>query len=126
MQDCPENTSKVVFLAYNEPMPEALLRTKLFVPQRRPKLVSRPVLVERLNQRLKKGRKLAPISAPAGYGNTTLVAEGLPDPAWLSLDKGENGASCFCRMWYLSLVITLVRFRSSHGRKRPLGSSRNG
>ena len=53
----------------------SLLATKLYVPPTRPELVSRPRLLERLNAGL--GRKLTLISAPAGFGKTTLVASWL-------------------------------------------------
>jgi LuxR family maltose regulon positive regulatory protein len=66
-----------------------LLQPKLYVPPVRPELVPRPQLVERLN--VGPGQKLTLVSAPAGFGKTTLVAEwlrGAERPvAWLSLDE---------------------------------------
>ena len=56
-------------------MPETLLRTKLFIPPLRPNLVPRTHLIQRLTQGLQQGCKLTLISAPAGFGNTTLVSE---------------------------------------------------
>jgi len=50
-----------------------LLTTKLYVPPVRPELVSRPRLIEQLNTGLH--RKLTLISAPAGFGKTTLLSE---------------------------------------------------
>ena len=50
-----------------------LLLTKLYIPPPRPELVPRPRLIERLNAGL--DRKLSIISAPAGYGKTTLLSE---------------------------------------------------
>jgi hypothetical protein len=50
-----------------------ILATKLYVPQLRPNVVSRPRLIERLNEGLH--RKLTLISAPTGFGKTTLVSE---------------------------------------------------
>ncbi len=50
-----------------------LLTTKLYIPLVRPGLVSRPRLIERLNEGLM--RKLTLISAPAGFGKTTLLSE---------------------------------------------------
>jgi LuxR family maltose regulon positive regulatory protein len=81
---------------------EQLLATKLYIPPTRPEIVSRPRLIERLNEGLY--RKLSLISAPAGFGKTTLVTEwagnlrldggeenGIVDRiAWLSLDEGDN------------------------------------
>lgn len=75
-------------------MPGTLLRTKLYGPPLRPNLVARPRLIERLNQGLHPGHKLTLVSAPAGFGKSTLVSEwvaGAGRPvAWLSLDGGDN------------------------------------
>jgi LuxR family maltose regulon positive regulatory protein len=77
----------------------ALLQTKLYVPPVRPNLVSRPRLVEQLTAGLGQSssgfaRRLTLISAPAGFGKTTLVAEWLNHLefpyTWLSLDAGDN------------------------------------
>ncbi len=75
----------------------ALLTTKLHIPSPRPELVPRPDLVERLESGLR--RKLTLISAPAGFGKTTLLSEcaaqcGQP-VAWLSLDEEDNDATRF-------------------------------
>lgn len=64
-------------------MPTPFLTTKLYIPPAYPHLVSRPRLTERLNQGLT-GR-LTLISAPAGYGKTTLVSD------WLEQQKDEGG-----------------------------------
>ena len=50
-----------------------LLKTKLHIPLVRPGLVSRLRLIERLDERLRLGCKLTLLSAPAGFGKTTLV-----------------------------------------------------
>lgn len=69
-----------------------ILATKLYLPQLRSNIVSRSRLIERLNEGLH--CKLTLLSAPAGFGKTTLLSEWLascPRPAaWLSLDEGEN------------------------------------
>ena len=54
-------------------MSRPLLQTKLYIPPVRPELVSRPRLIERLNAGLH--HKLTLVSAPAGFGKTTLVSE---------------------------------------------------
>jgi LuxR family maltose regulon positive regulatory protein len=54
-------------------MATPLLTTKLYIPPVRPELVPRPHLLERLNTGLH--RKLTLISAPAGFGKTTLLSE---------------------------------------------------
>jgi LuxR family transcriptional regulator, maltose regulon positive regulatory protein len=75
-------------------MPAPILATKLFIPPPRAKIVSRPSLIARLDEGLTAGSRLTLISAPAGFGKTTLVSEwvaGCERPvAWLSLDEGDN------------------------------------
>ena len=92
-------------------MPEILLRTKLFVPPVRPNLVHRPSLIERLNQGLELGHKLTLVSAPAGFGETTLVSEwvvGRERPAaWLSLDEGDNDPIRF--LTYLVAALQIIK-----------------
>jgi LuxR family maltose regulon positive regulatory protein len=74
-----------------------ILVTKLFTPPSRPELVPRPRLIEQLNAGL--DHKLTLISAPAGFGKTTLVSEwgaGCERPvAWLSLDEGDSNPTRF-------------------------------
>ena len=53
-------------------MTTQLLATKLYVPAVRPEFVPRPRLLERLNAGLH--RKLTLLSAPAGFGKTTLLS----------------------------------------------------
>src|SRR5512136_3471353 len=76
---------------------ESLLRTKLFIPPNRSSQVPRPRLLEQLNGGLDKALIL--VSAPAGYGKTSLVSgwlRGLPTAsAWLSLDEGDNDPARF-------------------------------
>ncbi|WP_128751421.1 hypothetical protein [Desulfosporosinus sp. HMP52] len=71
-----------------------MLKTKIYVPKPRPGLIGRKRLLERLDEGLLTGRPFALISAPAGYGKTTLVTnwlEGLDRAkAWLSLDELDN------------------------------------
>jgi LuxR family maltose regulon positive regulatory protein len=50
---------------------EPLLQTKLHPSQARPKLVARPRLIEGLAR--EPGRRLTLVSAPAGFGKTTLL-----------------------------------------------------
>lgn len=74
-----------------------LILTKLRLPYIRPGLVTRPRLQEQIAQGLR--GPLTLVTAPAGFGKTTLVASsiaacGIP-VAWLSLDKNDNQAGRF-------------------------------
>src|SRR5512143_2561024 len=81
-----------------------LLATKLFIPPPGPCLVERPRLLEKLNQALRPSCRLTLVSAPPGFGKTTLVStwatsaraaqRGLP-VAWLSLDEHDNDPMLF-------------------------------
>ncbi|HET7087963.1 MAG TPA: tetratricopeptide repeat protein, partial [Anaerolineae bacterium] len=101
-------------------MSALLLVTKLRIPPARPNRVPRPRLIERLNAGF--ARKLILVSAPPGFGKTTLLTEWIhaltPTPAppplpmirergrggeagegvrtaWLSLDEGDNDPARF-------------------------------
>jgi ATP/maltotriose-dependent transcriptional regulator MalT len=113
-----------------------LLQTKLFIPPIRPELVSRPRLIKRLDAALPAlaapalaqdgfARALTLISAPAGFGKTTLVSDWLHSRgavtapskssasdsghlrvAWLSLDERDNDLARF-------LAYMIIALRSS-------------
>ena len=91
-------------------MPAPILATKLYIPPPRPNIVPHPRLVERLNEGLEASRKLTIISAPAGFGKTTLVSEwiaGCKRPvAWLSLDEGDNDPTRF--LTYLIAALQTI------------------
>lgn len=77
-----------------------LLMTKLYLPAPRPDRVQRPRLTERLAAGLQ--RPLTLISAPAGFGKTSLLSDWRAAPegrscplAWLSLDRGDNDPARF-------------------------------
>lgn len=90
-------------------MPTPILRTKLFVPPPRTQTVLRPRLIAALNEGL--NRRLTVISAPAGFGKTSLVAEwvaGCGRPAaWLSLD-GEDGDPARFLTYLVAALQTLA------------------
>ncbi len=96
-------------------MSTPILATKLYIPRPRPNGVSRPRLLERLNEGLH--RKLTLISAPAGFGKTTLVSEwveGIERPvAWLSLDEGENDLTRF--LTYLVAALQTIAVTIGEG-----------
>src|SRR5207253_323639 len=80
----------------------------LYIPRLRPNVVSRPRLLERLNEGLH--RNLTLIAAPAGFGKTTLVSEWVAlierpraRTAWLSLDEGENDPARFLTYFVAAL-----------------------
>ena len=95
-------------------MATSILVTKLFIPPTRPELVHRPDLIERLNEGLH--RKLTLISAPAGFGKTTLVSEWVAacerPTAWLSLDEGDNDPKRFLAYLVAALQGLLRRLYS--------------
>ncbi|MCB8950083.1 MAG: LuxR family transcriptional regulator [Ardenticatenaceae bacterium] len=96
-----------------------LLHTKLYLPRLRPFLVTRPRLIETLNQGL--NGKLTLISAPAGFGKTTLISSWIdalqtekaaPSPiqiAWLSLDENDSELARF-----LAYVIAALQRVDPH------------
>ena len=113
-------------------MATAILATKLYIPPTRAKIVLRPGLVERLNEGLAAGRKLALISAPAGFGKTSLISEWVatltpaltPAPlpqgegfgvkvAWLSLEEGDNDLSRF--LTYLIAALQAISANIGEG-----------
>ncbi len=114
-------------------MPAPILATKLYVPPPRPDIVPRPRLIDRLNAGLSRTPSVTLISAPAGFGKTTLVSEWLnqkaeggrmkdessaaafhpsafiPHPfkvAWLSLDEGDNDLTRF--LTYLVAALQTI------------------
>lgn len=83
-----------------------VLGTKLRPPQPRPRLVQRARLTQRLGG---EGTRLILVAAPAGFGKTTLLAQGLaswPRTAWLSLDGGDADLRSF--LSHLTAAIQTV------------------
>ena len=80
-------------------MSTPLLATKLFIPHDRPGLIPRQRLFTQLDAGL--CHKLAVISAPAGFGKSTLLSSWAKQSkhrdhiAWLSLDEGDNDLTRF-------------------------------
>lgn len=93
-----------------------LLTTKLYAPPVRPDLTPRAHLLARLDAGLAQGRRLTLISAPAGFGKTTLTAAWLQQrreaaapesSAWLALDADDNDLARF--LTYLLAALEIVR-----------------
>jgi LuxR family maltose regulon positive regulatory protein len=89
-------------------MATPLLTTKLYIPPARPDWVPRPRLIERLNNGLQ--RKLTLVSAPAGFGKTSLLSEWTQQRtwpvAWVSLDAGDSDPA---RFWvYLIAALQTI------------------
>ncbi|MEE8567788.1 MAG: hypothetical protein V3S81_04195, partial [Anaerolineales bacterium] len=80
-------------------MTTTLLQTKLYIPQLPATIVARTRLVELLDEGMHQSHKLTLISAPAGFGKTTLVIEWTQNSdrpiAWLTLDEGDNDPARF-------------------------------
>ncbi len=102
------------------PVSPPILATKLYAPPPRPvaTIVPRSRLIKRLNEGLKRVPGLVLISAPAGFGKTTLIADwGLriseitgpqsarrnPKLCWLSLDEGDNDLTRFLTYFIAAL-----------------------
>lgn len=86
-------------------MPAQFLSTKIYIPSARQNLVTRPHLAQKLNAGLHCKAML--ISAPAGYGKTTLLSEWVGHnhipAAWVSLDKNDNDLGRFLAYLIASL-----------------------
>ncbi|MCW2603803.1 MAG: ATP-dependent transcriptional regulator, MalT-like, LuxR family [Pseudonocardiales bacterium] len=100
-----------------------LLGTKLYLPRRKEGMVAR----DRLVQRLERGaaEKLLLVSAPAGFGKTTLLTDWLSGApfaagrarraAWLSLDRSDNDP----RVFWTYVVAALHSVEAGAGRSEP-------
>ncbi|OPX89852.1 MAG: HTH-type transcriptional regulator MalT [Pelotomaculum sp. PtaB.Bin104] len=98
---------------------QAIIGTKLHPPCAREHLVPRPRLLELLDAGLRPGCHLILISAPAGYGKTTLVASWLSGldnaQAWISLEETENEPARFLAYLAAALVNAAPEFGSYVG-----------
>jgi len=87
-----------------------ILLTKLFLPSVPQGFIRRPRLLDELNTGLKTGKTLTLVSAPAGYGKSSLLAEWITEfkgqAAWLSLDDRDNKVQ---RFWaYVSEALQTI------------------
>ncbi len=90
--------------------PKRILTTKIQLPPLPPKVVRRSRLFEGLDRGLQPNLRLTLISAPAGYGKTTLLRAWIQDrnipAAWLSIDESDNDPIRF--MNYLLAALQQV------------------
>ena len=100
----------------------SILATKLFIPSPGPAVVRRPRLIQRLDDGAHS--KLTLISAPAGFGKTTLAAEwvaGCGKPAaWVSFDEGDGNSTRFLQ--YVAAALQTVDARMGKGLSAMLGA----
>lgn len=86
-------------------MVTALLSTKLYIPPTHPDLVSRPRLIGKLDAGLH--CKITLVSAPAGYGKTTLISDWIAQSGlrlcWITLDESDNDLGHFLAYLIASL-----------------------
>ena len=103
---------------------DEILQTKLFVPPLRPFQVKRPRLLQKLNRGLH--CKLTLVSASAGFGKTTIVADWLQQvehtAAWLSLDVADNDPARFLTYLVASLQTVLPNLGQAVGPQSQLQS----
>jgi LuxR family maltose regulon positive regulatory protein len=92
-------------------MSVSLLATKTFRPLPQERLVTRSRLIERLDSAIRERQRQLLVSAPAGCGKTTLLAEwagGIGAPlAWLSLDQEDNDPA---RFWAYLMAAVQTRY----------------
>ena len=85
----------------------SILSTKLFIPTIQPDVIHRPNLIEQVTAGLNAGHSLTLVSAPAGYGKTTVLAEWIStyqgQVAWLSLDEQDNNELRFWKYFVTAL-----------------------
>jgi LuxR family maltose regulon positive regulatory protein len=92
-------------------MPNTIIKTKINLPVLRRNLVLRKRLLTLLSEKIKQGHKLTLISAPAGFGKTTLVSEWIASgeipAAWISLDENDSDPSRFLT-YLIAALQTLI------------------
>ena len=102
-------------MSYNRYVSTPILATKIYIPPSRSNIVLRQRLIDRLNKGLQYTSGVTLISAPAGFGKTTLISEwvaGCERPAsWLSLDEGDNDP----RRFFAYLIAALQTIAGNIG-----------
>ncbi len=92
-----DDSASTIIEVMSTPVP--LLATKLRIPPTVAALIPRPHLLEKLNEGLRLSRRATLISAPAGYGKTTLLSDWAHHcervVAWVSLDEDDSDPARF-------------------------------
>jgi len=98
-------------------MATPLLQTKFHIPAPRPHHIQRPHLVSTLQTGNKEGHQLILLSAPAGFGKTTILSDWVKETdhpiAWLTLDNNDNDIQRF--LAYLLAALQLTDERLGEG-----------
>ncbi|NTU65199.1 MAG: hypothetical protein HGB05_17815, partial [Chloroflexi bacterium] len=91
---------------YSFSMAVSVIPTKIIIPKRAPGVIARTRLLDYLHENL--GRKLMLVTAPAGYGKTTLLVDFAGDVdlpvCWYTLDEGDRDPALF-----LSYLVAAFR-----------------
>ncbi len=97
-------------MLYYLSMVAPILTAKLYIPPPPPKIVTRPRLIARLNEGLQFMPGVTLISAPAGFGKTTLISEWVANSgrpvAWFSLDQNDSDPIRF--LSYLTSALQTI------------------
>jgi LuxR family maltose regulon positive regulatory protein len=107
----------------NAPQHDQLLATKLYIPQIYAVSIPRPRLTDKIDEGIQ--RKLLLISAPAGFGKTTLLSDwslkSAWPVAWISLDEGDNDLVFFLN--YLIAALQSIQLLTGKSTQDLLQSS---
>ena len=100
-----------------------LLQTKFLIPRHRGELLPRPHLLERLDSAV--DNRLTLVSAPPGYGKTTLLAQLAISTerscAWYQLDAADGDPTIF--LSYLIAVLRNIQADEVPDESPPIGSA---
>ena len=95
-----------------DPLKDVLIATKLFIPSPQPKLVNRTRLTSQLTEGIH--RKMTLISAPAGFGKSTLLSHWIANTeisaVWYSLDEDDNDPRRFLSYFCAAIQSLHVNF----------------
>ena len=107
-----------------------ILKTKLTIPPARTRIVLRQRLIERIEHSFQSASGLTLLSAPAGFGKTTLICNWIGQKemrhhvAWLSVDEGDNNPE---RFWghAVAALQTILALEQGDSDQAILGTDAN-